>query len=47
MFLLNISQEILLDIEEKKLKEELNSLDVNSMTPMEALQVLFDLKSRY
>lgn len=42
-----ITQEILFDIEEKKLKEELSSVDVNSMTPIEALQMLFDLKSKY
>lgn len=43
----SVAQEILFDIEEKKLKEELNRLDIDSMTPLEALQMLFDLKSRY
>ena len=41
------TQELLFDIEEKKLKTELSELDVDSMTPIEALQMLFDLKTKY
>ena len=41
------TQELLFDIEEKKLKKELSKLDVNSITPIEALQILFDLKAKY
>ena len=41
------TQELLFDIEEKKLKKELSKLDVNSITPIEALQILFDLKTKY
>jgi len=41
------TQELLFDIEEKKIKTELSELDVDSMTPIEALQMLFDLKTKY
>ena len=41
------TQELLFDIEEKRLKKELSILDVNSITPIEALQILFDLKTKY
>ena len=41
------TQELLFDIEEKRLKTELSELDVDSMTPIEALQLLFDLKTKY
>ncbi len=41
------TQESLFDLEEKKLREELNQLDVNSLTPLEALQMLFDLKNKF
>ena len=41
------AQELLFDIEEKRIKKELSILDVNSITPIEALQILFDLKTKY
>ena len=41
------TQELLFDIEEKKIMTELSELDVDSMTPIEALQMLFDLKTKY
>jgi len=41
------TQELLFDIEEKKIITELSELDVDSMTPIEALQMLFDLKTKY
>jgi DNA mismatch repair protein MutS len=41
------TQELLFDIEEKKIKTILSELDVDSMTPLEALQMLFDLRTKY
>ena len=41
------TQELLFDIEEKRIIKELSILDVNSITPIEALQILFDLKTKY
>ena len=41
------AQELLFDFEEKRIKKELSILDVNSITPIEALQILFDLKTKY
>jgi DNA mismatch repair protein MutS len=40
-------QETLFELEEKTLREELDSMDVNSMTPLESMQALFDLKEKY
>ncbi len=41
------TQELSFDIEEKKLTVELSELDVESMTPLEALKMLVDLKTKY
>ena len=41
------TQELLFDIEEKKIKTILSELDVDSMTPLEALQMLFELRTKY
>ena len=44
---LHKTQESLFNLEETKIQQELNKLDVNSLTPLEALQTLFDLKNKY
>ena len=41
------TQELSFDIEEKRLTVELSELDVESMTPLEALKMLVDLKTKY
>ena len=42
-----INQNLLFEIQEKKITEEINKLDTDSTTPLEALQFLIDLKLRY
>lgn len=45
--IIDITQGELFDKEDSKLKEEITEIDINSMTPMEALNVLNELKRKH